>query len=1074
MFLLSRTTWVLLLLACIGASWFSYQCLLMPQPARFTPDWKGAQWIQAEDAQTPVAYFRYVTAINVLPDAAFVMVAATQVFRLYVNGIFVASNASDFSENSTPMTYIYDVNALLHIGSDVVALRVANADQQLPSVRVNFGMVRGRLISYNGSGTGWQATAQSTRVYPRYATKTDMWMTGGFTSYVWPSAHIANNLLSSPPLSANPLLYEQPVASYWISAGVGHDAYFVRQISFAGSTIWLRLVANGTANVFINGHLLIIWNGQAPVLRQKVASYLSATETPVHYRKGLALGAYDVTPYFHSGLNTLAIHVSNPGVSTAQVGLASLQSALAPDVLISDAQGHNTWLMSDTNWHVSSHPISNWEDGTNAALKWPSPIQVARPGVSSTYYLPETSTLRDIQVFPFVLSAEVILFACGIIIIPWLLIAFAVHKRYYSSLQVALETLITSYVPALVCEALLMALSRESLLPQPFPYTTFWAYLLITIVIVSYILLWWNARNALRLHAIGNYRPGGQRSSSFGPLPPLFMKIRQFSPLHRYKIYPYIPTRIVAYFHRHWMLLPLILISLPLSCYHLSYEPYWQDELSSYYAAHGVLAHFLPFFPSGFLYEKAELYSYTLALWTAFLGSSNGRFISVIEYIISIPLLYLVGCYFFRRRVALLATAMLTLSPSVLLWARQVRMYEQAQLLSLLVMYLFCRAVQEQRRPRFLYMALCCLILDYFSHEEVFVLLPALIIGILMLSRNVLYRFPAVLYQKKWWYALGIGSTCIAIQLLLTHITHPPILGTDSSQRPFVQFSTDNVSFYLDLLFFPALKGTMPWITLNSILATIGCIWARYDKNQRAKYCALFLSISFFTLMLIFTMQADRYFYPLLPAYYLMGAYAVIKMLDVVHLRVYADVILQKTACNSRNVRRVYLSQQMCWLLRYNLILACACVVLAPMLPISNYNLFISRLAGLSYHRHYPDYDAVGQYMQQHWQKGDVVISVAPDFSVFYYTSHVDYFFSIDRALFLFERDGHIVDTSLGVQALFNQDDLRTVLAAHFRVWIISDNAEYQAEVAKRFAFPSDFHIVFEGYGSAIYFRGDG
>ena len=107
-------------------------------------------------------------------------------------------------------------------------------------------------------------------------------------------------------------------------------------------------------------------------------------------------------------------------------------------------------------------------------------------------------------------------------------------------------------------------------------------------------------------------------------------------------------------------------------------------------------------------------------------------------------------------------------------------------------------------------------------------------------------------------------------------------------------------------------------------------------------------------------------------------------------------------------------------------------------------------------------------------QKGDIVISVAPDFSTFYYTGHVDYFFSIDRALFLFERNGHIIDTSLGVQALLNQDDLRTVLAAHARVWIISDNAEYQAEVAKRFVFPSDFHIVFEGYGSAIYFRGDG
>ncbi|MBV9613863.1 MAG: hypothetical protein JO031_00235, partial [Ktedonobacteraceae bacterium] len=74
MFILSRKACILLLFACVGASWFSYQCLLVPYSPHFTPDWEGARWIQARDAQTPIAYFRYMTDINVLPDAAFVMV----------------------------------------------------------------------------------------------------------------------------------------------------------------------------------------------------------------------------------------------------------------------------------------------------------------------------------------------------------------------------------------------------------------------------------------------------------------------------------------------------------------------------------------------------------------------------------------------------------------------------------------------------------------------------------------------------------------------------------------------------------------------------------------------------------------------------------------------------------------------------------------------------------------------------------------------------------------------------------------------------------------------------------------
>src|SRR5579859_4957725 len=65
-----------LLLACIGASWFAYQYMLVPQPASFSPPWQGAQWVQAVDGNTPVTYFRYSIDLNTIPDASFVMVAA--------------------------------------------------------------------------------------------------------------------------------------------------------------------------------------------------------------------------------------------------------------------------------------------------------------------------------------------------------------------------------------------------------------------------------------------------------------------------------------------------------------------------------------------------------------------------------------------------------------------------------------------------------------------------------------------------------------------------------------------------------------------------------------------------------------------------------------------------------------------------------------------------------------------------------------------------------------------------------------------------------------------------------------
>jgi len=1055
--------WISLLFACMGASWFSYQCFLVPQPLRFSPDWQGARWIQAGDAAAPVAYFRQVVSVNDVFDAAFVTVAASQVFRLYINGTFIASNGSDFLRDGSPLAYMYDVNAFLHTGQDVIAVRVANVDKQVPCVRINLGLVNGSSVSYKVSGPGWQATGLSTLVYPRYVANSNAWATANFVA-VWLPAATAHNSASSPSLAVNPLLYERPIASRWLSAGAFHDAYFLCQLPANNASAWLRLAATGTASVFINGHLLIIWNGQAPVPRQNLAGFLGEARTAQPYRAYLAPGIYNIAPYLHAGTNTLAVHVVAPGVSAARVGLDDVKAALSLDLLLSDTQGHDSWFTSPSVWHASARSVDGWTNGSTATLRWPAPLLVARPAVSSTLYLPGSANAQNTQIFPLLLVSEDVLLISSSVIILWLLMSL-VLCRYHSSYQAACETASIAYVPALACEAVLIVLARESLLPQPFPYTCLWGSILIMIVIFCYTLLWLNAYN------------GRLKDRAYAAkLPPFFSqmytKLCALLRLRTHKRYPYLPVRLEAWIHHYGAIVPLILIALPLALYDLPYEPYWQDELSSYYAARGILAHGLPFFPSGFLYEKAELYSYLLALWTALFGASGARYISAIEYIVSIPLLYFVGCYFFNRRIALLATAMLTLAPTALVWGRQVRMYEQAQLLTLLVIYLFYRAVQEPRRVRLVYIAMFCLVMDYLSHEETFIILPALVACVLLLSRDTQHRFPSVLYQKHWWYALCAGAMCIAVQLLLTRLTHPPVLGTDSSERPFVQFSTDNVSYYLHLLFFPSTLagGTLPLITLNSVLALIGCVYAGCERNPCARYCALFLSLSFLTLMLVFTMRADRYFYPLLPVYYLVGSYALVRMLDA--FWIFARSSLAQRSWGAGSVPGTYLSWHVRWMLRGSELLICACVLLIPMLPISNYSLFVSRLTGLSYHRHYPDYDAAGQYLKQHWQKGDIVISVAPDFSVYYYTGHVDYFFSLDRALFLFERNGHIVDTSIGAIALLNQEDLLSVLATHARVWIISDDAEYQAQVAKRFTFPPDFHIVFEGYGSAIYLRG--
>ncbi len=532
-----------------------------------------------------------------------------------------------------------------------------------------------------------------------------------------------------------------------MSAGATHDAYFVRQLSlpFGITNIWLRLVASGTANVYINGHLFIIWNSQPAIQHQDVVDYLSSDTSAIQYRSGLALGVYDISPYLHPGTNTIAIHVLSPGTSAAQVGLDSLNAAMSCDMLVNNWQHHFTWLGSQTGWHSSAQPINGWEQGSTAALSWPTPIVIGRPGSSHTFYLQDSSSsVRNVQVIPLVMQAEVILGSVLAVLSVWLLLSLGILRRYHSSLPDALEIASLAFLPAIVAEMLLVVLAREPQVPQPFPYTWFWGMLLVCIVGLTGFMLWWNAalaqKQRQKLH--GSLQHDAHVAAPFAPTRSGLIK--------RYHLYPaffatgskktpwYSVTRLKGEIRTHWMLILLMLVVIPMIGYNLSYEPYWQDELASYYPALGILAHGLPVFPSGFIYTKAELYSYCLAVWMALFGTGAGipRMLSAFEYLVSLPVLYFIGCYFFERRVALLATMMLAFSPISLVWGTQMRMYEQAQLMTMIVVYLFYRALQEPQRSRLIYLAVASLLIDYFSHEEIFIIFPALLIYVLIATKE--------------------------------------------------------------------------------------------------------------------------------------------------------------------------------------------------------------------------------------------------------------------------------------------------------------------------------------------------
>jgi Dolichyl-phosphate-mannose-protein mannosyltransferase len=1095
---LRRVVWVSLLLACLGVSWFTYQFFLVSQPKSFVPDWQRATWVQAANSNAPVAYFRFGVNLNVLPDAAFVTVQASQGFYLFLNGSFVGSNTLALRNGDYSRAYMYGVTSLLQASTNIIAVRVTNDDEHTPVLRLSLGIVNGKSTSYYGTGNGWRATGDSSQVYLHYTTQLNdstSWTKTAFNSKSWLPVRSAMYIPTSATVDVDPQTYEQPTPSRWLSVGLGHDAYFVRPVSLSSSVVsaWLRIVANGTASIFINNQLLMVWNGQPPAPTTDLAYYLSTGKTSLH-RPGFASGVYDISPYLHAGENVVAVHVSASGNNTALNGFGDLNASMSLDMLINDTQNHSIWVTPGGEWYASHQPVGGWQQGGTAIAGWSAPIFVNRPGLSRLFYLPDSTTTRNVQIIPPSLLFMALLCSMMGVLGLWFFISLLFHVHYHISYRNTLEITSLAYVPALACEALLVALSREPQMPQPFPYTAGWGGALVLMLGAGYLLLWCYVRTLSRQSAGGVRRnPLARRFLEKAGAELALIGVhfthhsqgdREGRPYHT-RLHQPLRNRVgatLAVALEHWLLILIVLVAIPLVTYNLAYDPYWQDELTSYYAARGILAHGLPVLPSGFLYMKGELYSYVLALNLLIFGDQAGipRIFSTVEYLASIPVLYGVGCYFFNRRVALLAAAMFAFSPFALGWGREMRMYQQAQLLTMLTVYLLYKALQERQRARSIYFAIACLVATYLSHEESFIIFPALVLWVVVASRDTKHRNFAAFFNKHWWFAGVIGAGIVAVQLIIVHVTHPAVLGTDSSQRPFLQLNADGIPYYTNLLFFPwalyhgTLTTQVPLTTVNSLLAVIGCFWAMRLPDRRAKYCAWFLIASLLTLVLVFTMQSDRYFYLLLPFYYLLGAYALYRILHALWMFHRSCTLPERVRQNAVPAGSSH-SPLVVGMMACTASLVCACVLLLPMLPLANYNLFVSRVAGFSYYRHHPDYDNAGQYIHQHWRNGDVVIALGPSLSILYYVGRVDYFFSPDHALYLFERGSEITDTPVGAVPLLNQDDFQAVLASHDRIWIVADGTYQNQTRVKfngRFVFPPDFHLVYEGYSSAVYLRG--
>jgi uncharacterized membrane protein len=144
------------------------------------------------------------------------------------------------------------------------------------------------------------------------------------------------------------------------------------------------------------------------------------------------------------------------------------------------------------------------------------------------------------------------------------------------------------------------------------------------------------------------------------------------------------------------LLLGLIAAGAFLRLWNLGAPSFWVDEVEFWSASQSWLDTGELTMESGYLYERAPLYSYVTALFfkIAGAGETTTRLTAALFGILSLFLVYVLARHLFSRRTALMAVFLASFSHFEIGWARTARMYTLLQFFTLLLAYAFIRGFE--------------------------------------------------------------------------------------------------------------------------------------------------------------------------------------------------------------------------------------------------------------------------------------------------------------------------------------------------------------------------------------------
>jgi len=314
-----------------------------------------------------------------------------------------------------------------------------------------------------------------------------------------------------------------------------------------------------------------------------------------------------------------------------------------------------------------------------------------------------------------------------------------------------------------------------------------------------------------------------------------------------------------------------LLLGGSLRFYQLGEKSLWTDELATMHNTGNIvdLKTFLAHTPED---DLPKFYSLILKFWMR-LGESEFfmRSLSVIFGILSIPVIYASSRLFFDVRISLSAAFLTAISPFLLLYDREIRVYSLFTLLSLLSTYLFARSLRENKRYLWSLYALVN-ILNIYTHPYAFLTIGIQWLYLIIYNRS--YRHVA-----KSWFVVNVAMLLFFSARLFQFIKDVAFFAPWAIPRERfpVLFGKVPAEYFYNFFSFSVGQTLLPWnpLAIPILIVVGGCFIIGLRRKMTVSREKLYLILLLFipvAVGVIFRIGLPRYFTFIAPIFYLFVA----------------------------------------------------------------------------------------------------------------------------------------------------------------------------------------------------------